>query len=149
MKKLLHLLAIILFAGSVLAAPVDEPKPVKPVDGVYVLGNPFSSTVLELKSGRFRYWFSTDVNPDSQPKMPLTGTFRTAGESVTLDNDKVSDRHWTFRLFRGEVTLWRDHAIERWAARKELDGYGILRPSTKSAEEAWKDPIEALPAKPK
>jgi len=149
MKKLLNLLVVVLFAGGAIAAPIDEPKPVKPVDGVYVLGDPLSSTVLELKNGRFRYWFSTDVTSDSLPKMPISGAFTIEGESVTLNNDKISDRHWTFILFRGEVTLWRDNAVQQWAKEKELDGYGILRPSTKSAEEAWKDPIDALPAKPK
>ena len=38
----------------------------------------------------------------------------------------------------GKTTLWRPSALEHWAEKKKLDGYGILRRTDKKPEEIWR-----------
>lgn len=121
-----------------LKVPVAiESTPVQ--DGVYALGGAYQQTLLELKEGRFRYWFWGDVELKPARKYPLVGDYSTVGQVVTLKHNLVPTFHsqWVFQKLDGEVTLWSQGAIDSYQADRTLETYGILKPTPLSAEEAW------------
>src|SRR5687767_9085259 len=46
----------------------------------------FSGTVLELKEGKFRYWFYSDASGGQEPKYPVTGAYLIQDGRLTLDH---------------------------------------------------------------
>src|SRR3954469_7789580 len=44
----------------------------------------FQFETLELKDGRFRYWFSIDVALRHQPKYPIQGSYEWRGDNLVL-----------------------------------------------------------------
>ena len=133
----LLLTAFILVPAFAPAADSPTITAAKPQDGVFALGNMFSSTVLELKDGRFRYWFVSDLKTGREPEYPLSGDYVFEGETVVLKEPRIYNRVWTFRTLNGKVTLWRPTAIDFYAREQEFDPWGILHLTTKTAEEAW------------
>jgi len=97
----------------------------------------YSSTVLELKDGRFRYWFSSDVKTGHEPQYPLSGEYSVSGDTITLHNAQVSQNAWTFRTVECVLTLWRPDAIDYYNQEKGFHSYGILWSTDEPAEEAW------------
>lgn len=117
----------------------------KPVDGVFFTFTGYMTTVLELKDGRFRYWFESDAKSDPEPDYPLTGTYSVANNVITLDHDQVFQKQWTCRASDGLVTLWRPDAMETPPAEpldmkqlKSSGGGNILTLTHRPAEEVWK-----------
>ena len=56
------ILAAISLCLSSVGISQTAPTPLKSVkEGVYYFQNMYSTTILELKGGQFRYWFSSDA----------------------------------------------------------------------------------------
>lgn len=146
-------------SGASLTASAEPLKieAAKPANGVFVTYG-YHSTVLELKDGKFRYWFSSDV-VDEKLKYPLEGTYTTEGDTISLKNENIfpPEVDWTAKSVDGVLTLWRSDALKILAAGK-LDLYGsggkanfllqgggsIIVPTKRTAEEAWKSPPERV-----
>ena len=77
----LFLLTVAVAFGSGLAGET-------PIEGVYHLHNGYQSETLELRDGRFRYWFWTDCSPP-RGDLPLEGTYSVNGSTLTLNRDDI------------------------------------------------------------
>jgi len=96
-------------------------------EGVYVLCDEvfgYASATLELKEGRFRYWFRSDVVLDDEPKYPLTGTYHVNFRTLTFDSDKIQER--TIAKINGIDVLWKKDSLSLWEKEKRIHPYGIL-----------------------
>lgn len=118
---------------SVMVTPMQSVE-----EGVYFFRNGFSTLILELRDGRYRYWFSSDVISGDEPKYPLTGRYTTIGPTIRLESEQryIQDQ-WTFRKLNGETTLWRPNALEYWSAKRAFDYYGVLYPTKLKPEDVW------------
>lgn len=100
-------------------------------NGVYAMCKDvagFSGEVLELKGGKFRYWFYTDVIVKDQPvpKYPLHGNYKIEGEKLTLEHPEVKLDARTLDELNGVKILWRDDGLRYWKDEKRLHPYAIL-----------------------
>jgi serine/threonine protein kinase len=119
--------------------------PATPRDGVYFTYTGYMATVLELKGGRFRYWFESDLKRPDEPEYPLSGLYRVNTDTISLQNEQCGQPVWTFRSMDGHLTLWRPDALaipeqdRHWdmGMLKRYGGGSILVASDKSAEELW------------
>lgn len=144
MASLTFLISLIFALASYAADEPPVPQAARPQNGVFKLANGYSSTVLELKDGHFRYWFRSDVayiDPVTrrEPHYPLSGKYLLRGDTVILEHDQIFQKQWTFRMLNGVLTLWRTEAIDYYNREKRFDSYGILRSTSKPAEKAWAD----------
>jgi hypothetical protein len=120
LSRLFSLIAI-LICGSSLA---DETP--RQIEGVYHLHNGYQSETLELRDGRFRYWFWTDCSPP-RGDLPLEGTYSVNGSALTLNrNDILLGNQRIFQPLKGMDALWRPDALERWISKGEISTYGVL-----------------------
>ena len=108
-------------------------------EGVYYFNTGLSKLVLELKNGRFRYWYMTDGGEGPEPTYPVTGTYSAQGATIQLihGEDYLQDV-WTFRKIDGATTLWRPNAIKCWHEKRGFDGYGVLYVTERKPEDVWK-----------
>jgi hypothetical protein len=138
------MLVAFVFASATAGAqaPAAEPPAVAPkaggaesppgIDGVYrtcseVAG--YSGTILELKGGRYRYQFWTDVDPAvNNVKTPLEGPYEIKAGRVILDNKEIlqMQREWTPDVVQGIRVLWRDDGLQRWRKEKRVHPYAVL-----------------------
>jgi hypothetical protein len=160
MKAIASLIAAVFLVtpSSVLA---EEPKieKARPQNGVFVTYG-WHTIVLELKNGKFRYWFSSDVKGEVVA-YPLEGTYSTTEDKIVLKHYKFIpiESIWTFRTVDGVLTMWRsdamkladskDRKFDVYPIGKEnfhrIGGGWILVPTKKSGEEAWKSPNFPVP----
>ncbi len=84
----------------------------------------FQWETLELKDGRFRYWFSSDVVARHAPTSPIEGTYASRGDQLILSTGKT----YTLRPLNGVRSLWMASAIDHWNQFQVIDVYGILLP---------------------
>lgn len=142
----LALLAIPWLLGSNLFAAEEVPKlaDAKPTNGVFFTYTGYMTTVLELKEGRFRYWFESDARALVDPDYPLSGVYSVTNNTLFLKHDQVFQKQWTFRTVNGLVTLWRPDAMlfkpETKFDLKHLSSHGggsILTSTDKSPESLW------------
>jgi len=121
MRSLLPLAAAVLFTAQ---------EPAKLVEGVYSMCDEvsgYSGEVVELKDGKFRYWFYTDVSGGAEePKYPLTGDYRAVGDTVTLNHDKIHSKERTIAVVNGVDVLWRDDGLKLWKKEQRIHPYAIL-----------------------
>ncbi|WP_338288863.1 hypothetical protein [Luteolibacter sp. LG18] len=120
----------------------------KPQEGVFLTYTGYETTVLELKGGKFRYWFESDMKGQDDPAYPLTGTYTVQGNVVTLANDKIYQpaRTWTVLTVNGTPSLWRSDAaklkdtfvISDLAYFRRYGQGSILVPAKQGAEDTWK-----------
>ncbi|MGC4015782.1 MAG: hypothetical protein QM755_14845 [Luteolibacter sp.] len=148
--------AAVLTAGPCVRAEGEIPQvrlkdlkieTAKPVEGVFRTYTGYETTVLELKAGRYRYWFESDEKDAGEPQYPLTGTYSIKGDTIELSDQekKLHQRTWTFLSVNGVVSLWRQEAVERKATIiisdlaffKRYGGGSILVPTKQSADDAW------------
>jgi hypothetical protein len=116
----------------------DALEPLNAVqDGVFFLHNMFSTTILELKGAKFRYWFKSDIEVYSRSLYPFTGDFQRDGGTVILLHKQIYETNWTFLTYKEQATLWRPAALKYWSERKRPDGYGVLYPTADKPEEMW------------
>lgn len=139
---------------SALSAAPPKIEIASPAEGVFVtygfgVGH---NTVIELKGGKFRYWFSSDRK--GADVEGLEGTYTTEGDKIVMKHPKLIplESNWSVRSIDGVVTLWRSDAIKQldegtlklYSSGKQnffrTGGGSILVPSKKTAEEAWKSP---------
>jgi hypothetical protein len=114
------------------------PKPMNSVqEGVYYFRNMYSTLILELKKGKFRYWFRSDLRGPREPTYPLSGQYMTNGGAVILLHKEISQTNWTFMMFRGKPTLWRPGALRGWREDPRFSSYGVLYSTTDNPEEIW------------
>ena len=67
----------------------------------------FRDETLELKEGRFRYWFSSDVIVPNAPKYPMEGSYECKGDQLILSSGKT----YTIRSLKEINSLWRPTPI--------------------------------------
>ena len=117
-------------------------SPMKRVEeGVYYFNAGLSKLVLELRNGRFRYWFFTDAAGGSNSTYPVTGKYSARGATIQLlcapgDLEDV----WTFRKIDSATTLWRPNAVRCWHEKKGFDCYGVLYATERKPEDIWRKP---------
>jgi hypothetical protein len=104
-------------------------KPALLAEGVYktceeVSG--FSGEILELKEGRFRYWFYTDVITGREPAYPLSGTYRIKGNTLVLKHPDVPDNERLIDILNGVHILWRDDGLAYWRKERQIQPYAVL-----------------------
>lgn len=120
---------LLLFALVCLAGCSNHDPDLSDIDGVYMLCSEvrgFSGEILELKDGKFRYWFSSDVGVADSPKYPLTGKFSTFGSKLKLENKKVYSPVRTFGELNGIKIIWRDDGLDYWKKTKQIAAYSVL-----------------------
>ena len=111
-------------------------------------GPMFQTTIVELKEGRFRYWFRSDVKFGKEPAYPLSGTYTRNGGSISFEvkdttitnrfnkteKDFFHTEQWEFMRFQGQVTLWTSNSVASW---KEKHPHPILFPTSRKPEDIW------------
>jgi hypothetical protein len=87
----------------------------------------FSGEFLELKDGKFRYWFYSDVvGVDDPPKYPLEGRYKIEGEKLTLDHKDVYSNVRTLDELNGIKIVWREDGLKHWKATKSIHPYAVI-----------------------
>ena len=110
-------------------------------EGVYYFSTGFSTLILELREGRFRYWFWSDVKGLPEPSYPVTGKYLARGPTVQLLHNEVTLQDvWTFRKIDVITTMWRPNALKWWHEKRCYDGYGVLYPTERKPEDVWRNP---------
>jgi len=115
------------------------PFGIRPREGVFVRLGTNSSTVLELKDGKFRYWFDSAAKLEPR-KYPLLGEYTVEDHTITLHHDLILDSQnfWTFHKHDDEISAWNLDAFEFYRTEGKLSKHGILKHTTQTAEEAYK-----------
>ena len=158
----LRILLFTLFAARLVIAADYEPAPLDHVvEGVYTLfgretkpdrprGGYFQTTILELKDGRFRFWFSSDAKSSVEPKYPQTGTYTAKGGSVTIRlnwgtpftvngvpaRDYYKTEEYQCMTYQGRTILW---PVTLLGPPKEgRPPHNVLFPTSRQPEEIWK-----------
>jgi hypothetical protein len=147
MKRYFSIFQVLAWLGAVVVFGAEERVKLaaaKPQNGVFFTYTGYMTTVLELKDGRFRYWFETDVKRATEPNYPLMGEYTVHEGVLTLKHPQVSQPQWTFRVVNGLLTLWRPDAMEFSPDTRfdlqQLKNYGagsILTFTEKPAEDVW------------
>ncbi len=125
-------------AAAILALLFGCGSDLRPPDGVYTMCREvagFSGETLELKDGRFRYWFYSDVVTGNEPAFPLTGTYRIRGDTLTLSHSQVYEPTRTIARIGDTWVLWRDDALKLWDKDRRLHPYGVLLLADMKAED--------------
>jgi hypothetical protein len=141
-KHLAFLIPIFCFAALVLLGP--DIRGAKSQNGVYFTYTGYMTTVLELKDGRFRYWFESDLKGPEEPAYPISGSYSAQGNTIILEHPQVSQPQWTFRKVDGLATLWRPDAMDMDPG-KDLKSFrrygagGILVASSEPAPKLWEE----------
>jgi hypothetical protein len=115
----------LLLLAVLLSLQADAKLP----EGVYSMCQEvagYSGEVLELKDGKFRYWFYSDVGTDKEPAYPLTGTYRISGTTLTLDNDQIYERERSIAVVNGVDVLWRADGLQLWTGEKRIHPYAVM-----------------------
>jgi hypothetical protein len=102
---------------------------VAPPEGVYTMCRDvagFSGETIELKGGKFRYWFYSDVQTGAEPAYPLSGSYRISGNALTLDHHQIHDPVRTFAVVNGIQVLWRKDGLEGWEKDQRIHPYAVL-----------------------
>lgn len=95
-------------------------------EGVYAFRNGYQSETLELRDGRFRYWFWTDYGADNGDS-PFEGTYSVEGSTLTLHRDDIYlGKQRIIHPIRGMDALWQPYALERWLSKGEINAYGVI-----------------------
>lgn len=119
MRTIAALLPLGLFACGGKSSPA--------VDGTYTLCQEVlehSGETLELKGGRFRYWFYSDVATTNAASYPLTGSYTLTGDVLTFDHSRVDSR--TIELVNGVPVLWRKDGLDHWKKNGRIRPYDVL-----------------------
>lgn len=102
-------IAALIFCGLVAALPSFAALPGKSAaleEGVYGHVDPYNKEIVELRGGRFRYWFSSDVKSNSDPHYPLSGRYDFNDGVLVLRHQQIYEPKFQFRIFEGVATLW-------------------------------------------
>jgi hypothetical protein len=127
---LLGIIAVCIVGGCVTKqAPTQVPTASSVIwlgADVFVLSQEagFQWERLELKDGRFRYWFFSDVIVRNSPKYPIEGNCEFKGDQLVLEGVTT----YSVRSLQGTKTLWSPAAVDYWDRHRIIDVYGILVP---------------------
>jgi hypothetical protein len=100
-----------------------------PHDGVYTMARDvegYSGETLELRNGRFRYWFYSDVVSGDEPGYPLTGRYTVTDNILKLDHPKIHAPDRTFDVILGTPVLWRKDGLDLWEREGRIHPYAVL-----------------------
>jgi hypothetical protein len=117
------------FPLLLLAVLLSVQADAKLQEGVYSMCEEvagYSGEVLELKDGKYRYWFYSDVGTDKEPTYPLSGAYRISGTTLTLDNDQIHKRDRSIAVVNGMDVLWRADGLKLWTDEKRIHPYAVL-----------------------
>jgi hypothetical protein len=118
-QLLLFTLAVAFTSGVASDAP-------HPLEGVYHFHNGYQSETLELRDGRFRYWFWTDAGAKRRD-LPLEGAYSIEGDTLTLHRDDILlGNQGIFQSLKGIDLLWRPDALKLWRGEGKINTYGVL-----------------------
>lgn len=122
---------------AIVVAPMQNVE-----EGVFFFKDGYSTLILALAGGRYRYWFSSDITFGDEPTYPLTGRYVVDGVVVRLENSQPSMQDvWVFRKLNDQTTLWRPTAVEWWHTNRNFDSYGVLYPTKLKPEDIWQKNI--------
>jgi hypothetical protein len=107
-------------------------------EGVYARVDPYTREIVELRNGRFRYWFSSDAISDSDPHYPLSGRYSLSEDSVVLNHAQVDHPQFRFRMFNGVATLWNKTALDYWRDQPKKKQFCTLFKQAYTPEEIWR-----------
>ena len=107
-------------------------------EGVYAHTDPYSKEIVELKSGRFRYWFSSDMKTNADPSYPLSGRYDFRDGFVLLHHQQIYQPKFRFRIFKGVATLWNKMALDYWREHPTDQQFRTLFRQQYTAEEIWR-----------
>lgn len=137
-RSMLVLLVVVL-ALVVAAVAIDPMRPTlttSPLfEGIYVSTSEirgFTGTILELKSGKFRFWFYSDVG-SNDTELPEAGTYTVKDGSVQLS----TGRSWYVGNVGSIGLLWRDDALHAWEYDERIYDYGILMRTDAAVPAHW------------
>lgn len=118
----------------------DELEKPSQIDGVYMLCEEvagYSGEALELKDGKFRYWFYSDVGGD-KTKYPLVGTYVVKKEKLLLQSPDIHPKERILSTLNGHSVLWRDDGLKLWREQKRIHPYAVLiRASGNKVDDPW------------
>jgi hypothetical protein len=102
---------------------------------------------LELRDGRFRYWFRSDHKTQNEPQYPVIGKYSLEGGTLVLMTSvKIHDTRWLLVSHAGRTGLFPASSFETIVERKESPHQRMLfRINDELAEEFW--PIYNEPPK--
>ena len=159
-----HLLQAMLLAAG-LALVRAEPTPMDHVEeGIYTLHDDDSksdeqrrqihywqTTILELKDGRFRYWFRSDAKMPGEPAYPQIGKYEAKDGVVTIKVksgswpallpeappiDVYRTLEWKFMTYQGRVILWPLSLLG--PPQEGKPPHNVLFWTKRKPEEIWK-----------
>ena len=107
-------------------------------EGVYAHTDPYTTEIVELRGGRFRYWFASDVITDSDPHYPLSGHYGLSNDTVILRNPQIYQPRFRFRIFHGVATLWNKMALDYWRKHPKDQQFRTLFKQAYTPEEIWR-----------
>jgi hypothetical protein len=134
METMLAILACVLVG--------QDPAP----SGVYQMCNEvegYSGETLELKDGKVRYWFYSDVQGGKEPKYPLEGTYTVKGETITFEHPDFYAPKRTLAVVNGVSVVWRDDGLKLYKEKQRLQPYAVL---IKVEHAVAKDPHDGRPS---
>jgi hypothetical protein len=117
------------YVSITVAILLTAQAPAKLTEGVYSLCEEvsgYSGEVVELKGGKFRYWFTSDVRTGREPDYPLNGSYAIAGSTLTLDHKEIHSRDRTIAVVNGTDVLWRDDGLKLWKKEQRIHPYAVL-----------------------
>lgn len=121
-------LLVVLCVAACSSQPETPGTP--PPEGMYCSSGDdtwiFAWTFLELKQGKFRYWYETDVPTLNQREYPLTGDYSFRDGKLKLNNSKVYEQEWIADVVNGTPVLWRPKGLQRWREEKVIDQYQVV-----------------------
>lgn len=134
-------IAALIFCGLVAALPSFAALPGKSAaleEGVYGHVDPYNKEIVELRGGRFRYWFSSDVKSNSDPHYPLSGRYDFNDGVLVLRHQQIYEPKFQFRIFKSLATLWNKTALDYWESHPNDQQFRTLFKQQYTPEEIWR-----------
>jgi hypothetical protein len=119
----------LLLAAALLLQDKTAQAPPKLADGVYSMCDEvsgYSGEIVELKDGKFRYWFYSDVLTGREPEYPLNGDYRISGTTLILDHKQIHSKERSIAVVNGINVLWREDGLKLWEKEKRIHPYAVL-----------------------
>jgi hypothetical protein len=86
----------------------------------------YTNETVELKNGKFRYWFYSDVHTGTSIAYPLSGEYRISGSTLILDHPDIHDAKRTIAKIKGIDILWRRDGLDLWQKEGKSKPYAVL-----------------------